>query len=392
MSPQTLAARRLLGPATSRCLVAGLLASLAFFAVSAVFAFSASAAAPPRDFVGTQSFADPTDAELNRLGANNVRLFRAQMNWASVEAQRPSGCSSGTSCTTHTYSWGRYDRMFANAAKRGVRVMPVLLGSPAWAVGTSKDRQRFVPVEGKPGYAPWKRQAFYAFAKAAAKRYGSAGTFWKGKSYGTTAVRARYWQVWNEPNLPSYWWYKPNVAEYRGLLNGTGPALRAGDPSALVVSAGLPWSNQAALTPPAFIEKLFDGGGKADSVAIHPYGKTPDSVMTGLRAARSALNRTPMKLRTLWLTEFGWASSGPSSTFRVSSSTQARYLRETYRKLFAARSSYGVKGAIWFNLKDRRPPAGQKDAWYYHTGLFTRSGTPKPSWTAMKCVTTGRGC
>jgi len=160
-------------------------------------------------------------------------------------------------------------------------------------------------VPGKPGYAAWKRQAFYAFAKAAAKRYGSAGTFWEeqaalGRNY-SGAVRARHWQVWNEPNLGSYWWRKPNVKEYAGLLNGTSGAVKAGDPSALIVSAGLPWSNSATLTPPQFIQSLFSTKvrGKADYVAIHPYGKGPDSVITGVRYARRALNNSTARSRPL---------------------------------------------------------------------------------------------
>ncbi|MBW3653183.1 MAG: MBL fold metallo-hydrolase, partial [Actinobacteria bacterium] len=57
------------------------------------------------------------------------------------------------SCSKHVYNWGRYDRLFADAARRGVRIVPVLLGSPRWAVGDSAERQRYVPVPGKPGYA-----------------------------------------------------------------------------------------------------------------------------------------------------------------------------------------------------------------------------------------------
>jgi hypothetical protein len=311
-----------------------------------------------------------------------VPVFRAQITWAEVEAEPPPSSNR----RQHKYNWVRYDAMFRRAATNGVRIVPVLLGSPSWA---SRDT-RWLPVRGKPGYADWKRQAFYDFANAAAKRYGSTGVFWAEERAraGTRtpgAVRARFWQVWNEPNLKNYWWNDPDAGEYAQLLRSTAPALKGGDPNAVVVAAGLPWSSYATMTPPQFIEKMFAERATADIVAIHPYGRNPDSVMTGVRATRSAVNKY-RPTSPIWLTEFGWASSGPSSTFTVSSGTQAWYLRLTYRKLFAE-PRLGVQSAIWFNLVDQRPPS--KDAWYYHTGLFTRSGAAKPSWRAMNCVTTG---
>ena len=141
------------------------------------------------------------------------------------------------------------------------------------------------------------------------------------------------------------------------------------------------------MSPPAFIEKMFANRATADIVAIHPYDPRPDGVVEGVRLTRRALNNAGAGSRPIWITEFGWASGGPSNPFTVSRTKQASNLRETYRKLLAVRSRYGLQGAIWFNLVDQRPPS--KDAWYYHTGLFTRDGGAKPSWRAMKCVTTG---
>ena len=377
-----------LSPGTSRRAAVGLLAPVALAAVClALLAPSASAAPPAGFLVGTQS-GNPTETDMNRVRQADIPVFRAQITWASVEPKAPPS----TNRRKHTYDWDRYDRMFESAASNEVRIVPVLLGSPSWA---SMDT-RWLPLRGKPGYADWKRQAFYDFAKAAAKRYGSTGEFWTERraelGIGTPgALRVRHWQIWNEPNLKNYWWNDPDTgsaAEYAQLLRSTAPALKAGDPNAVVVAAGLPWSSYATMTPPQFIEKMFAARATADIVAIHPYGKTPDSVMTGVRAARTSLNKYRPK-SPIWLTEFGWASSGPDSTFKVSPATQAQYLRLTYRKLWAE-PRLGVQSAMWFNLVDQTPPA--KDAWYYHTGLFKRDGTEKTSWKAMKCVTGAGTC
>ena len=364
----------------SRRAAGGFLAPVALAVVCLALLAPTASAAPPSGFlVGTQS-GNPTETDMNRVGQADIPVFRAQITWASVEPKAPPS----TNRRNHTYNWDRYDRLFEQAAKNGVRIVPVLLGSPSWA---SPDT-RWLPVKSKSGtsYA-WKRQAFYDFAMAATKRYGSNGEFWAERraefGIGTPgALRARHWQVWNEPNLKNYWWNDPDAAEYAQLLRSTAPALKAGDPNAVVVAAGLPWSSYATMTPPQFIERMFANRATADIVAIHPYGRTPDSVMGGVRATRTSVNKYRPR-SPIWLTEFGWASSGPSSTFRVSEATQARYLRETYRKLWAE-PRLGVQSAMWFNLVDQTPPA--KDAWYYHTGLFKLSGRAKTSWLAMKCV------
>lgn len=364
--------------ATSRCFTAALLAALAVAALGLALTAASASAAPPPSFVGTQSWKDPSGAQFDKLQQANTQTFRSQMAWTSVEPDAPTGACR----CVHSYRWGRYDRQFEMAARRGIRVLPILLGSPSWA---SRD-VRWPPVAGKPGDADWKRQAFYDFAKAASKRYGPNGDFWQGKSFPAN-VRARYWQVWNEPNLPNYWWNKVNAAEYARLLKITSAALKTGDPSALTVTGGVPWSRHAPIHPPEFLQKVFSvSGTTADYVAIHPYARTPNDVLEGVRLARRALNSTRAKGTPLWLTEFGWSTGGRASSYTVSESTQAKYLRETYRKLLGARSTYGIHGAIWFNLQD----VNRGTAWYYKTGLLRSDGrTPKPSWKALRCVTSG---
>ena len=380
------------GQTTPRRATAGLLICLALTAFLAITAASASAA-PPEQFVGTQAWGNPTASELSRLGRAEVRVFRAQFSWRSVEPNRPTDCNDArTRCFKHDYRWGRYDRLFLRMAKAGVRPLPVLLGSPRWA---SPDG-RWVPTFGKPEYKTWKRQAFYDFARAAAKRYGTKGTFWRNKSYATSAVRARFWQVWNEPNLPNYWWNQEDgrktAVEYGQLLIGTDSALKAGNASSLTLTGGVPWSNHATLDPPSFLQRMYSSKPAASSatdfVAIHPYAGTPGLVIEGVRLARRALGSTAARSRPLWLTEFGWAQSGPSSTFTTSVKGQAKYLRDTYRALLKYRSTYGIKGAFWFNLINLKRSS---DAWYYHTGLFRADReTPWDSWWALRCVTSGR--
>lgn len=342
----------------------------------------AQAAAPP-GFVGLQSWNDPTKTNFAGMKNSKVSTFRMQLSWASVEPNKPlGGCDSANGCKHEPYRWGRYDAIFNNAALNGVRVMPVLLGSPSWAASKQQN----------PPMHPSHRQAFYDFAEAAADRYGPSSSFWRDRGLNGAAVGARDWQVWNEVNLKNYWNDRPSPTQYNAMVRGTHAAVRAGDSYATTVLAGLPWGNHGQ-TPPEFWKSMF----KADprifkyfsSFAIHPYARTPSiAVDSGVRPAASTVRSlTPTYKRRLWITEMGWATPRPDGRFEVSESLQASNLKSFYDKVLAVRTPDRLNGAIWFSLQDK---SGAE--WYNRTGLLKANGSTKPSWARLKCVTGAPGC
>jgi len=300
-------------------------------------------------------------------------MFRMQLSWASVESTRG------------TYKWTRYDRIFEMAARRGISVMPVLLGSPDWV---KHQACNYCSKAQWPPMTTSQRSAYYRFAEAAARRYGRNGTFWQGKTDLATSTRVRYWQVWNEPNLGNYWNGRPSPRQYALMLLGTSDALHRGDANASVVAAGLPWSSSSNISPPDFLRTMFlyrpELRSKISTVAIHPYDASPDGVIEGVRLTRRALAGTEGRYKYIWLTEFGWAT-GPrdSRGFTISEYGQGRNLELTYNKLLAVRTQYRLKGAMWFNLWDLQNP----DWWAERTGLWRANNTPKPSWFRLNCVT-----
>jgi hypothetical protein len=339
-------------------------------------------AALPSGFAGLQSWTDPTPAQWESMGQAKAGVFRVQLSWAGVETQAPDGdCTTGC---THHYRWGRYDAMFDQAASNGIQLLPVILGSPGWASPDKRWPPRTNTAAGRRN-----RAALYQFIQEATRRYGPGGSHWAGR---TSVVPARYWQIWNEPNLPNYWWNKPNATEYGNLLKLATLRARQANGSVLTVAAGLPWGSVGML-PPEYLQKMFTSVSTLGrqpgfyAVALHPYAANPDLVMSGVRDVRRTLNRTSAKYRSIWMTEFGWSSEGPRSTFNVGRVRQAQYLKDAYNRLFAARASWRIKGAIWFNLVNFR---ASPDRWYYHTGLLASDGhTTKPAWSAFTCMTTG---
>ena len=359
------------GRRPSRGAVAGLLVSLALVAAATLAPANAFAAAPP-GFVGLQGWNPPTSTQLDTFRRAKVKTYRQQISWAVVQPSRGG-----------PYRWDRYDRLFANAGRQGITILPVLLGSPPWAA-------RKAPY---PPNSQSNRRAFYRFAETAASRYGPNGAFWKERGINGAAVGARSWQVWNEPNLGNYWNGRPNAAEYARLVRGTDQAIKPA--GATTILAGLPYSKYA-VAPADFLRAMFRADPKLytafGSAAVHPYARTPSyAIDYGVRPFRAALNRLLPRgvYRSLWVTEIGWATGNPDGRFQVSQSTQARYLEEFYNKLLAIKTSHRIKGAIWFSLADY-PGA---DWWAERTGLLRSDGrSGKPSWYRLKCVTGATGC
>ena len=352
------------------------LAVLALFA-ACVFAPQAAAQPAPPYFVGIQSWDDPTRAELDRLKRVGAISFRINLRWSRVERTRGR------------YTWRYYDRLFLMAARRGIRVLPVLLASPSWVCNPTCSRH----VPQYPPRTAVQRRHFVVFAHRAARRYGPNGSFWNGKAVAPSS-RPVWFQVWNEPNIPNYWNRAPNAVAYAQFLGRTGRVLKHADPSVKVLAAGLPDSGARGdvIRMAPFIRRMFSVPGVADvvdAVAIHPYGSV-ETIVGRIRAARGAM-RASLGGRTkpTFLTEFGWATAGRG--YVTTRQGQARQLRRAYGQLLANRQRYRLEGAYWFNLKDHRAPKPRISYWWgYYTGLFDRHGNAKPSWREFVRVVRGR--
>ena len=362
--------------------LAAVAALLAVATVGLALAPARASAAAPSYFVGIQGWNPPTAAQMGKVKSARVQSYRLQLKWASVERRRPSGdCSPGSTSCRHHYDWSGYDLLFARAATRGVRVLPVLLGSPRWAYSK----------ETTPPLGPVGRRSYYDFARAAAARYGPNGTFWAGRGV-PKAARAHYWQIWNEPNLPNYWWKgRPNPAQYAKFLSGASDAANRGDSEVRIVVAGLPYSTiRGTIDPRNFLRGMFRADPriyrKFTAVGLHPYARTPSLVLQAVRAMRITMNDIGrMGGKYLYLTEFGWATGRPDGRFQVHESTQADYLREALNGFIGARYRWNIRGAIWFSLIDLRGA----DWWGERTGLLRSSGSEKPSWSSLERVTGG---
>jgi hypothetical protein len=128
----------------------------------------------------------------------------------------------------------------------GLTPFPFLFGSPDWAGerdghGCEAGCMRFGPASAET------RDAFARFAGAAARRYGPGGTYWR-EHPAVHEQPIRAWQIWNEPNLSSFWGPYPSAHRYGELVKAAAARIRAEDPDAEVVLAA---SQATGRTPAA---------------------------------------------------------------------------------------------------------------------------------------------
>jgi hypothetical protein len=354
-------------PAIRRGLPAVVLAVLAVLASGA-----RPAAAAPNPFVGVVSedaFAGTLayrESMLQRIAKVGAGTVRQTLDWAAVEP------------TPGVRDWARYDDYVATASRYGVRVLPVVFNAPDWASSR--------PVVGavRGTYPPADPAAFAAFAAEAVARYGPAGTFWAAHpELPRTPVGA--WQIWNEPNLPVYWGGQPNAAQYVGLLQTAAAAIKAADPTAEVITAGLPQS-RLGVPLTSYLRAMYAAGalGAFDAVAVNPYAADSAGVLGFLRRVRKVMNNYGDADANLWATEIGWSDGGPNGRFRLGAKGQGKAVRATIRLLWRTRQSLRLRGVIYFNWRDAHPYPGGRDFWGLHTGLLNLEGRPKPALNALR--------
>jgi hypothetical protein len=263
-----------------RALVLAVLLSLA--------AAAPTGAAVPRDWLGVMvdgpmsTGGEQYAGEWPRMARNGVAGARVGFYWTQGQPLGPGAVD-----------FTAYDATVLAAAREGIAVLPVVVSTPPWA--------RATPDE--PASPPRDPADYASFLTALVGRYGPDGTLWdEHPEIEPQPIRA--WQLWNEPNLRIYWSQQPFAEGYVDLLTAARAALKAADPRARAVLAGLPNGWDA-------LRQIYREGGRRsfDIAAIHPYTAKPSNVPRFLRAARRVMRRYGDRRKPLWVTELSWPAS-----------------------------------------------------------------------------------
>lgn len=306
---------------------------------------------------------------LKAAGLTHVRQY---FPWREIEAQRG------------VYKWDAWDRIVNAAQANGIQIVAVLHTAPAWS-----QREHERPMPGAP---PDDFSEYARFVGDFARRYGDA---------------IDYYQIWDEPNVEPNWGMRnADPVEYAQLLIPAAQAIRAADPNAKIVLAGLAMNLELHRPHPNYSEILFlrglyeIGAGKYfDIVAAKPYGMWtgPEdrTVNSGvLNFSRLILLRDEMRqygdhTKPVWAVEMGWNAlpanwEGEASPWGTD--TEATQADRLTRALARMESEWNWATGIFPQyLQPNVPPDNPR--WGF--SLLSPDGAPRPFLAAITSVTRG---
>ena len=271
------------------------------------------------------------DRDLDLVKAAGFGWVKQEFAWREIEGAGPG-----------IFDWANPDRVMDQIDAHELKVIARVGVQPEWAGGN-------YPQVGPPD----EYQDFASFLTALATRYRG---------------RIDAYQIWNEPNLAREWGgHPPNPIEYTELLKVAYQSIKAADPNAYVISAGLAPTTRyddVAWPDTIFIQAMYEAGAAAyfDLLGAHGAGyKAPPETDPAVVAGDPALNNndpSPAELRRIYcfrhvedirevmiangdnhkrvvLLEFGWTTDprphSPYAWHAVTSQQQADYLVRAYR-------------------------------------------------------------
>lgn len=321
-----------------------------------------------------------TIAQVSDLGITWVKV---EINWRIYEP------------TQGQINFAALDALVDGFEAQGVELLLTVTAAPDWARSSENEDG---PPDNVADYA--------TFVGALAERY---------------AGRVTAYEIWTEPNLRREWNSEahPIGAEgYLELLTAAYSAIKAADPAAIVVSAGLAptgFNDRInAVNDRVFLSELYDNGLAAvsDAVGAHPGGwaNPPDStccdaaegVETHFEDRSFYFRDTLTDYRQImadnddvgtpiWVTEFGWGTNADTEPAEDGSvnvfvnytdlSEQAAYTP----RAFEIGLSLGYVGPMFLsNLNGCAARPGSAEACYY--SLTTADGSPRPVYSAVQAV------
>jgi hypothetical protein len=294
-----------------------------------------------------------------RMRANAAGAARVTFYWSAIQPD------------SETFTdLGAYDPIVLAAAREGIGILPVVLRAPAWA--------RLDPAD--DASPPADPADLGALMTSLVARYGPNGTLWA-EHPAIAPLTIRRWQVWNEPDQRRFLAVDGSWAPaYVDLLRAASRAVKAADPEAEVVSAGVTGG----------LDRLYAAGAKPffDVAALHPYAATVRGVLDRAERARVTMRRHGDRGKALLLTSVTWSSGEGMATrthgFEETEAGQARRVRRVLPALAAARKRLGLAGLYWYSWASR--PTGSRESFDYCGLLRARGGAlvAKPALRAWR--------
>ncbi len=232
------------------------------------------------------------------------------------------------------WDWTQADRILTEVARRGLRLVVRLGQVPDWAREPDHRSANDAPPA---DLSDWRD-----YCAAVARRY---------------AGQIAAYQIWNEPNLSREWGgRRPDPAEYVQLLAACSESIRAVDPGAVLISAGLaPTGNHDdyALPDNIYFDHLYRNGFQEhiDVVGVHAPGYAPPEIGPDDEAAlqrwftfrriedlRKIMLNYHDEARQMAIVEFGYTTEKINPDYKwfsVTEAEQAELIERAYEYAIA---------------------------------------------------------
>lgn len=339
---------------------------------------------------GVQAFLwwrpETADRDVGLAKEAGLSWVKQQFAWRDIE-----GAGKGK------FDWQRSDQAVYIANAKGADLLARLDNSPDWAAPGcfSADKKTMGP--------PRNTQDWVDFLQAFVSRY-------KG--------RVRAYEIWNEPNLAREWCGQPpNPKQYVDLLKASYKTIKAADPNAMIISAGLtPTSQNDATAMPdmTFLEKMYsamnnNSSGYFDVLGLHAAGyKAPPEMSPDDVAKNPAYNNNESVTGRIYsfrhvedmrkimvshgdskkqvaILEFGWTMDPihPAYTwFSVDEQTQGKYIVRAFQ--YAKKNWSPWIGAMFVIYLAN--PDWTKDNEEFWWAIDEPDGTPRAAWVQLKAM------
>lgn len=295
------------------------------------------------------------DREIAEIRSVGARWLRVDIDWSVIEPNRGQ------------QNWSVPDRVIDKARAAGLELVGIIAYTPAWArVANGADTH---------GY-PADPAEFATFSRQVAQRYSN---------------RVSHWEIWNEPNLTSFFRPAADVDKYVQLLAAAAPAIKSVQGSARILNGGLAPAvdDGTNISPVTFVQQLYAKGAQQhfDILSIHPYSypALPSDASTQnwntfhrMRLMRDTMVQYGDSATKIWATEFG-APTGTASN-SVSPQRQSDIIADGIAE--ARRLGY-VEKVFIYSMRDRGTDRNDVEQ---NFGLLYQNFTTKPARAVVRAA------
>jgi hypothetical protein len=310
-----------------------------------------SSSTGPLGGVNVSGEGSPADVahQIAEAHAFHAKVIRTEVAWSKLEPSGPGQIDPSALAIT--------DRLVADAAAMGIRVIAIVDDTPCWASSAPASLlSACVPgISSKANAWPPTNPAAYAtFVAFLAQRYGTQ----------LVAI-----EVWNEPDQANedYFAGPEKPQRYAAVLRAAYPAIKQANPNVQVLAGSLVGANGV------FLRDLYAAGikGYYDGLSVHFYTLTLASLRS-IHEVQVANGDT----KPLWLDEFGWSSCWPHQKIQqeqacVTPKVQASNITNIFRSL--AGTPY-IAADLLYKLENSKTE---------NFGVLNEKGTRKPASGAL---------